>query len=349
MLKRFKKNSLIFLALILITTVSLMACGQPNENDGQAEEGTQEEGAKKETIVMADPGWDSVRVHNSIAGIIMKEGFGYDTEVIPGSTSATILGLKDGEIDAYMEVWSDNIPKYHEYLESGEVVELSINFDDNAQGLYVPTYVIKGDKERGIEPMAPDLKTVKDLEKYPEVFKDPEDKSKGRIYGAPPGWLVSEITITKIENYGLTEYYNVFDPGSDTSLATSLASAYEKGQPWVGYYWDPTWVTGKYDLTLLEDVPFDEEKWEDGYRCEFKPVTVTVAVNSELVDTAPDVVEFLKNYKTSSDLTAKALAYMQENDADADAAAKWFLSEHEDVWTKWVSEEVAQKVKSAIE
>lgn len=350
MLKRFKKNSLIFLALILITTMSLMACGQPNENDGQADEGTQEEGNKKETIVMADPGWDSVRVHNSIAGIIMKEGFGYDTEVIPGTTAATFLGFRQGEIDVYMEVWQDNIiEQYTEALEKNEIVEVSTNFDDNAQGLYVPTYVIKGDKERGIEPMAPDLKTVKDLEKYPEVFNDPEDKDKGRIYGAPSSWAVSEIVKTKVENYGLGENYNVFDPGSDTSLATSLASAYDKGEPWVGYYWAPTWVTGKFDVTLLEDAPFDKEKWENGYRTEFKPVDVTVCVNSGLVDAAPDVVEFLKNYTTSSDLTAEALAYMQENDTDADAAAKWFLSEHEDVWTKWVSEDVAQKVKSAIE
>lgn len=340
-MKIFKKNKFIFLALVLLITMSLIACGQAN--DGQVEASTE-----NKTIVLADAGWDSIRLHNSVAGTIIKEGFGYDTEVIIGSTSATILGLNNGDIDVYMEVWRDNMPKYREYLENGDVAELSINFDDNAQGLYVPTYVIKGDKERGIEPMAPDLKTVKDLKKYPELFKDPEDKSKGRIYGAPSGWLVSEITKTKVKNYGLNEYYNVFDPGSDTALATSVSSAVEKGEPWVGYYWNPTWITGKYDLTLLEDDTFDNEKWENGYLCEFKPVTVTVAVNKELVNTAPEVVDFLKNYKTSAALTAEALSYMQENDVDDLAAAKWFLSEHEDVWTKWVSEEVAQKVKAAI-
>jgi len=341
-LKKFKKNKLILLSLIILTMVSLIACGQPT--DGQAEEGT-----KKETIVLADPGWDSVRFHNSVASIIMKEGFGYDTEVIPGTTAATFLGFRQGEIDVYMEVWQDNIiEQYTEAIDKGEIVEVSTNFDDNAQGLYVPTYVIKGDKERGIEPMAPDLKTVKDLEKYPEIFKDPEDNTKGRIYGAPSTWAVSEIVRAKVENYGLDEKYNVFDPGSDTSLATSLVGAIDKGEPWVGYYWEPTWITGKYDLTLLEDAPFDKTKWEDGYKCEFKPVNVTVAVNSELLNTAPELVEFLKSYKTSSALTAEALAYMQENEADTDAAAKWFLKEHEDLWIKWVSEEVAQKVKAAI-
>ncbi|WP_432403504.1 ABC transporter substrate-binding protein [Wukongibacter sp. M2B1] len=341
-MKKLKRNS-IFLALILLTTMFLIACSQPNDEKGN-------EAHKKETIVFADPGWDSIRFHNSVASTIIKEGFGYGIEVIPGTTPATFLGFRQGEIDVYMEIWQDNIiEQYTEAIENDEIVELSTNFDDNSQGLYVPTYVIKGDKERGIEAVAPDLKTVKDLEKYPEVFKDPEDKVKGRIYGAPSSWAVSEILNTKAKSYGLDEKYNVFDPGSDTSLATALASAIEKGEPWVGYYWDPTWVTGKFDLTLLEDDSFDEEKWENGYMCEFKPVDVTVCANSELLKTAPDVVEFLKNYTTSSKLTAEALAYMQENDVDADAAAKWFLKEHEDVWTNWVSKEVAQKVKASIQ
>lgn len=344
-MKYLRKSNLILISLILLTIVSLVACSQPSSDDGQVKEV-----AKKETIVLADPGWDSVSFHNSVASVIIKEGFGYDTEIIPGTTAATFLGFRQGEIDVYMEVWTDNIiEQYTEAIEKEEIVEVSTNFDDNSQGLYVPTYVIEGDKERGIEPMAPDLKTVEDLKKYPEIFNDPEDKSKGRIYGAPSSWAVSEILITKIENYGLNEDYNVFDPGSDTSLATSLASAIEKGQPWVGYYWDPTWVTGKFDVTLLQDIPFDIEKWEDGYRCEFKPVDVTVSVNKDLLNTAPDVVEFLKNYTTSSVLTAEALAYMQENEVDADTTAKWFLKEHEDIWTKWVSEEIAQKVRAAIE
>lgn len=29
-------------------------------------------------------------------------------------------------------------------------------------------------------------------------------------------------------------------------------------------------------------------------------------------------------------------------------AAKWWLTENEDVWTKWVPEEVAEKVKQSL-
>ena len=58
---------------------------------------------------------------------------------------------------------------------------IATNFNDNSQGLYVPTYVIEGDAERGIEPVAPDLKTVEDLAKYPELFQDPEDDRRAEL------------------------------------------------------------------------------------------------------------------------------------------------------------------------
>jgi glycine betaine/proline transport system substrate-binding protein len=67
-----------------------------------------------------------------------------------------------------------------------------------------------------------------------------------------------------------------------------------------------------------------------------------------MVEKAPEVVEFLKNYETSSELTNKMLAYMQENDAEADETAKWFLQEYEDLWTKWLPEDIASKVKEAL-
>ncbi|MFK4997419.1 glycine betaine ABC transporter substrate-binding protein [Bacillus sp. N9] len=138
-------------------------------------------------IKFADAGWDSIRFHNSVAQQIIEEGYGYDTEVINGTTAATLQALQQGDINVYMEVWTDNAKDvYERAIDKGDIVKLATNFDDNAQGLYVPTYVIKGDAERGIEPVAPDLKTVQDLGKYTEIFEDPEDPNKGRIVGALP-------------------------------------------------------------------------------------------------------------------------------------------------------------------
>jgi len=305
----------------------------------------------KDKIVFADPGWDSARFHNGIAQTIIEEGYGYPTEVIAGSTAATFLGLIEGDIDVYMEVWTANLgDTYYEPINKGEVIEVSINFNDNAQGIYVPTYMIEGDSERGIEATTPELNTVFELKDYWELFKDEEEPSKGRVYGSPPGWKVDQVLRLKMKSWGLNESYNYFSPGSDAALSAAIVAAYEKEEPIAAYYWEPTWIMGMLDMTLLEDVPYSEEKWteENDYACEFAPMDIAIAVNKDFPEKAPEIVEFLKNYHTNSAMASSALAYMMENDCETMDAAVWFLKTREDVWTKWVPEEIAEKVKKAI-
>lgn len=306
-------------------------------------------GEPDKKIVLADAGWQSIRFHNEVAKFILENGYDYKTEVTNGSTSSTFLGLRQGDIDVYMEVWTQNILEiYEEAIQAGDIKKVGVNFNDNRQGLYVPTYMIKGDPARNIKPMAPDLKTVSDLSKYWHLFKDPSDKNKGRIIGPPTGWQVYKILEKKMKTYGLDKNLNFFAPGSDTALTTSLTQAFEKGEPWVGYYWEPTWVMGKYDMTLLEEPKYDEKVWNKNYGTEFPTMDVVIAVHKDVESRHPEVVEFLKKYKTSSSLTNEALAYMQDHDANEEQAAHWWLKKHPDIWTKWVPKEVAAKVKQAL-
>ncbi|WP_027963806.1 ABC transporter substrate-binding protein [Halalkalibacillus halophilus] len=322
--------------VIVASMLVLAACGGDDESE-------------LEEIVLADAGWDSIKFHNSVMQNIMEHGYGYDTDVISGSTANTVQGLIDGDVNVYSEIWTDNIREVYEgAIDDGDIIETSINFDDNEQGLYVPTFVIEGDEERDIEPMAPDLRTVEDLADYPEVFEDPEDPSMGRIVNGPSGWAVNEQIVQKVETYGLDEMFNVLSPGSDSAAVSSLASAYDSGEAWVGYYWSPTWVTASYDMTLLEDNEFEREAWEEDRSTEFPPNDVTVAVHGDFPDQAPEVYEFLQNYETSEALTEDALAYMLEEDVDADEAAAWWMEENEDLWTDWLPEDVADDVKSGL-
>ncbi|WP_407270559.1 ABC transporter substrate-binding protein [Radiobacillus sp. PE A8.2] len=326
--------------IILFSTVLLIfltACGGADETE-------------IETITLADAGWDSIRFHNSIAQFIIENGYGYDTEVKPGSTAATIQGLREGDINVYMEVWTDNVREvYEEATEAGDFETVSTNFNDNTQGLYVPAYVIEGDEERGIEPLAPDLRTVEDLKNYPEVFEDPEDPGKGRLINAPSGWAVAETIDEKFDYYGLGETFNNFMPGSDAAIVASLADAYNAGEGWVGYYWSPTAATAQYDLRLLEEPAYDEATWNETKGTKFPPNDVVVAVYKDFPEKAPEVYEFLQNYETSSALTEEALIYMLEQDADADAAAVWWLKQHQDIWTEWLPEDIVEKVTEALE
>jgi len=304
-------------------------------------------GAETATAVFGDAGWDSIRLHNAIAAYIGQTAYDLETEELSGTTPIIISGLKSGDISILMEMWTDNVATYDDDIATGEYIELGLNFDDNAQGFYVPRYVIEGDEERGIEPMAPDLKTVADLANYSDVFVDPDEPSKGRIYGAISGWDVDTIMRNKYAFYGLDEMYNYMDPGSDSALAAAFAAAYKKGEAIVGYYWEPTWLTGKYDMVLLDDAPYEADLYRSG-ECACPSVPITVCVSNAFYAAAPEYCEFLSNYKTSSALTAEGLTYIQDNSASYEEAAQWFLTQHDELLTEWLPEDKAAIVREAL-
>jgi len=304
-----------------------------------------------ETLQFADFSWDSVQVHNRIAGFIIHHGFGYDVDYTFGDTEPLLLGLRRGDIHIAMEMWVDNIlDAYKEALAAGEIIDFGSNFPDSPQGWYVPTFVIEGDEDRDIEPMAPDLRSVEDLADYWELFEEAEHPGKGRFYNAPTGWVVHDINLAKFEAYGLEDTFVAFDPGSDTALATAIVRAYERGEPIVAYYWEPAWVTGLLDLTMLEEPPYDPEIWEETRGTEFPATRVHIAINSELAGRAPELVTFLANYETTLEQTNEALAFMYTEDADVDEAALWFLDNFRDVWKGFLyNDDVIERVEQALD
>ncbi len=310
-----------FLCIAVIGAVFLGACGdeKPAEKEVQ-------------TLVFADLTWTSVQVHNRIAAFIIENGIGgYKAEYTPGDTMVTLNGIMSGDIDIDMESWHSNFrDAYEKGIASGDLIDLGKNLPDAPQGWWVPRYLVEG-----TDALAPNLKGLEDLPQYWELFKDPEDRSKGIVYLGAAGWQSTKVSEEKFREYGLGETYNQSIPGSSAALAASMVGACKKGEPWVGYYWAPTAVLGRLDMVLLKG-------------SEFEPADVNILVNKDMPDKAPDVVEFLKKYATTVEQNNKFLAKMEEMEWDAGQTAEWFLKERPDVWTAWVSEEVAARVKSAL-
>lgn len=300
------------------------------------------------TIVATNNGWDSQVLHNEIAKFIVENAYeGYVFETSTGSSTMNWQALLAGDIDLDIESWTDNVVTYQDDVARGDIVELGVLVSDSKQGLYVPRYVIEGDAERGIAPIAPDLKTVEDLKKYPNLFPDEENPDRGRIYGSIPGWMADEILYKKYEFYGLDESYNYVRLGSDATLFASLVSAYNLGNAWVGYCYEPTWVTGQLDVVLLEDAPYDPALYAEG-KCAFPSQALKIVSSSKFAEKAPDLVEFFQKYHTGSQLISKALAHLDETGATHAETAKWLLQENDNLLTEWLPADKAEKVRAAL-
>ena len=313
-----KKLLLLPIILILCMPITLLAAGQHDADDS--------------TIIFGDVSWDSVQVHNRIAAFIIENGIGgYKTDFIPGDTLPIINGIVQGDIDVDMESWHSNFPEvYKKGIESGALVDLGKNMPDAPQGWWVPGYLVEGS-----EAQAPGLKSVADLPRYAKLFTDPEDRKKGLVYGGVAGWSQMKISEKIFKENNLKDTFNMGIAGSGTALAGTMVAAYEKKEGWVGYYWAPTAILGRLDMVRLKG-------------SEFAPADVNILVNKSMLEKAPDVVEFLKKYSTTVADNNEFLAKMDENSWSTQETAEWFLKNKEDVWTKWVSPEVAAKVKAAL-
>ncbi len=300
------------------------------------------------TIVLGDSGWDSIKFHNSVISFIAQHGYGLQVKILSGSSGIIYTALKRGDVDVLSETWTDNIATYKEDAAQKKLLPLGVNFGDNKQGFYVPRYVIEGIPSKGIPPMAPELRSVADLARYSKVFVDPEDPQKGRIYGAIPGWEIDKIMYKKYLYYNLDKSFHYFRPGSEANLSAAFTTAISKNQPIVGYFWDPTWLTGKYDLVLLKDAPYTALGFAEG-KTEAPSVQVMVAASTTLPQRFPEFTEFLKNYHTSSALTSEALAYIADNKSSYEDAAQVFLRAHPELLNQWLPADKAALVQKALQ
>jgi ABC-type proline/glycine betaine transport system substrate-binding protein len=249
-----------------------------------------------------------------------------------------------------MEIWFNTAPEtWHEAVETGDVLDLGLAMAAQEISFLVPRYLVEGDAERGIEALAPSLRSIEDLPEHTELFRDPEQPDKGRYYNCIIGWQCELVNNNKFEAYELDTFYTNFKPGTAAALASSLAAAYEKGEPWLGYYWGPTWVLGEFDMIALEEPAYTDECWQSDQGCAFPTSIVNVSVSKEFADNASqEMLDFLEAYEMDSLSVSGLLAYMRTNDAEASDAALEFLKNETDVWTSWVSEEVAERVLASL-
>lgn len=307
-------------------------------------------------IVFGDLDWASAQFHNRVAQFIVEEGYGCSTDVIPGSTLPIYNGMARGDIDIAMEIWVPNVQDWwDEETAKGTVRAVGVSYPDAVQGWFVPRYLVEGD-----DAPAAGLTSVADLAQLASVFEDPEDPDMGRFYNCIAGWGCEDANTRKLAAYGLDETFTNFRPGTGGALAAAIESAILREQPIVFYYWGPTWVLGKVgdQVLQLEEPAYDEEIWNAMMSADpadsaaqataYPVIKVEIGVNAEFGDQAPTIVEFLGNYGMNGADVSAALLYMQENDVEADEAALEFLRTREDLWTPWVSAEVADRVRAAL-
>lgn len=304
-----------------------------------------------EPIVFAGLDYGSAAFHTALARQILEKGYECETDAIPGTTLVLAQGLARGDVDIMMEIWTANPAQaFVDGEKAGTTTRLGTTFPDAVEGWYVPRYLVEGDGAA-----APDLKAVGELGSYKELFKDPEDPTKGRFLNCVAGWQCEIVNTKKLIAYGLVDDYTNVRPGAGAALEAAVESAYLRERPVLFYHWAPTWLIGKYDFVMLEEPPYDEATWNAMMESDtptaataYPQTRVVIGANVDFTKKSKELTDFFSAYGMTSADTSAALAYMHDNDAEADDAAMEFLREHKDIWSKWVPQDVASRVSEAV-
>jgi len=288
----------------------------------------------KGKIVLVEMNWISQVLNTKVAEILLREEMGYDVEAqlidyVPGFAS-----LARGDADVLMEIWDLTAePYYEEAVEEGKIV-LSPMGMLGYEGWYVPSYVIHGDTERGIEPSCPGLPDWRALNDCAEIFATAETEPKGRYLTGDTSWAELYGDPQRIENLGLN--YEMRFAGSEASLVAEIVSAYERGKPILALMWDPHYLQYKLDLVKVEFPPYTEECWGTTYACAWKDMIMYNGMHGDSAKKYPEVREFVQNYNMSrEDLGEMMVAVENEGITPEESVRRW-LAENEDVWRKWI-------------
>ena len=111
--------------------------------------------------------------------------------------------------------------------------------------------------------------------------------------------------------------------------------------------WGPTPLATKLDLTLLKEPPYTEACWDSDKACEYPVSKVRIVVHPSLLKRAPHVMEFFRKWDLDTD-TQVAVEERYSETGDYDETVIWFLKNHEDVWFRWVPEDIFEKIRAVL-
>ena len=304
-------------------------------------------------VTIADMNWASAALAAHVDKFILEKGYGCKVELVAGDTVPTTTSMAEkAKPDFAPEIWMSSAREVIEKAVKEGRLEIAgeILSDGGEDGWWIPKYMV--DKH-------PELTTLEAVLKRPDLFPNPENKSRGAFYNCPSGWACEIITSNLYKANDVSKAgFDLIDTGSAAGLDGSLSKAYNRKESWFGYYWAPTALLGRYEMVKLDmGVPHNAAEWK---RCTIqnncvdpKPNAwtrspVMTVTSSRFAEKAPEAFQYAAKRSWPNSVVNGILAYMDTNQAHAAEGAEKFLKEHEDLWSSWVSADVAKKVKSAL-
>ena len=276
--------------------------------------------------------WTGGQVTCKILEIILEDEMGYKVKRITMPSGAGVWeGIRAGDLDFACESWPSYTASKEKYASEwggdGSVAKLGDAGIIGASSYYVPRYLVEGDGA-----LAPNLKTIQDLNDYVDLFKAMETGDRGRILGCPvAAWECDDTK--RMDMLGIN--FMAVELGSETAHWAEIKAAYNRGEPFVAYAWEPHWIHAALDLVSLELPEFDADKWPaTGWA---RDVTFNYGSPNMLTD-HPEATQLIINSSLSNAEQAGMILAIDVDGRDMDEVVREWMDANEDVWRAWIPE-----------
>ena len=296
-------------------------------------------------VSITEMNWASNAIVTGVASFLMEQGYGCDVTVVPSDTVPAVTSVaENNEPDIVTELWLNSAgDAYLRLEEQGQIERVAeVLRPGGVEGWWIPTYLAEEH---------PELTTIEGILDNPELVG-------GMFNNCPDGWGCRVVSDNLIRAFDLEDHgLEVFNHGSGETLASSMASAVESGEPWFGYYWGPTVPLGKYDMTRVDLGPIDEEIHgrnqnpdtpEPGVS-DFPAAPILTAITTDFAEREPEIAELMSNITFETSTMSDLLAWMDENSANAEEATVHFLTNNTEEWSDWVSDEARENLAALLQ
>tara|TARA_B100000315_G_scaffold183700_1_gene172647 strand:- start:273 stop:797 length:525 start_codon:yes stop_codon:yes gene_type:complete len=151
--------------------------------------------------------------------------------------------------------------------------------------------------------------------------------------------------------------FEYVEPDSIDQLFQSLHEAYEKGNGWFGYLWEPTSALGEHDMARVDEgTDTNAVKWisqiqtvanADPERNRYPWLHAdTYVTNGSELDAL--VLKYLTRRTFPADVFSHLLSWKEVKNASARETAQYFLRQYEVIWSNWVGFDSAGRVRNAL-
>ena len=306
-------------------------------------------------VSIAEMNWASAGLMANVDKIILEKGYGCEVELVAGDTMPTFTSMNEkGMPDVAPELWANAVvePLTKALAEKRLIIGNKAPISGLGEGWWISPYTAKKHN----------LKTVADVINRPDLFPYAEDKSKGAFVTCPAGWGCQLVNNNLFRANKMGEKgWVLVDPGSGAGLDGSLSKSLTREENWFGYYWSPTTLIGKHNMFKADfDVPFVGKKHWDGCivkseqdcanpkRSSWTTSEVNTVITSNFKKNASVALDYIGKRVYPGSVMNSMLGYMDKEKAEGEDAAYYFLEKYESIWVKWISPDVAKKVKSSL-